>query len=255
MRVSLIQRSIEWLSPEMNREDAEAWISRCDASQFIIFSEMFTTGFCMNPKECAESEMETLKWMKQIAMRYDVAIAGGVAIEERGEYFNRLYVVRRDGSYESYNKRHLFTFSGEHEHYNAGDKRVVVEVDGVRVLLLICYDLRFPVWIRNRSDYDMILCVANWPRSRRAVWDTLLRSRAIENVSYVCGVNIVGNDPSCSYSGGTAAIDYRGEVVAMVEDDEVGMVTFDLDLEAQIAFRDKFPVLSDADDFELKGEF
>ncbi len=208
----------------------------------------------MNPAKSAESEAEgeTLQWMRSVAAQYGVTIAGGVAVKVGEEYFNRLYVVRSDGSYAKYDKRHLFSFSGEHEVYKAGDERVVVEIDGVKVLLLICYDLRFPVWCRNRGDYDLIVCVANWAASRRFVWDTLLRSRAIENVSYMCGVNIVGEDLSCSYSGGTAAINYLGQTVAVVADGEQGVATFEVDIEALRAFRRKFPVLGDADRFEIE---
>ncbi len=252
MKISLIQSSIEWLQPEKNSVVAEGWIEKCCDSDIVVFSEMFTTGFCMNPERSSVSGDETLHWMQGVAKKYDVAIAGSVAVEEAGQYYNRLYVVRGDGTYTKYDKRHLFTFAGESEHYTSGDDRVVFEICGVRVLLLICYDLRFPVWIRNRGDYDVILCVANWPHSRRAVWDVLLKARAIENVSYVCGVNIVGEDISCSYSGGTAAIDFMGRSVASVADNEPGMATFDVDLEALRAFRVKFPALDDADDFEFR---
>ncbi len=250
MRVSLVQSSIEWLQPEQNMVVAERWIEGCSDSDLVVFSEMFTTGFCMKPKSCANHE--TLEWMVVMAKRYGVALAGSIAVEEGGLYYNRLYVVAKDGSYRSYDKRHLFTFAGEHECYTAGEQRVVVEVCGVRILLLICYDIRFPVWIRNRGDYDMILCVANWPNSRRSAWDILLKARAIENLSYVCGVNIVGEDPSSIYFGGTVAIDYLGREVASVCDGEQGVATFEVDMDALVAFRAKFPALDDADDFELR---
>ncbi len=253
MKVSLIQRSVEWQQPERNRVEAERWIARCVDSDLVVLSEMFTTGFSFAE---AEREGVTLEWMQLMSAKYDVVLAGSVAVMESGNSvsYNRLYVVRQDGSYEKYDKRHLFTFAGEHRHFRAGEQRVVVEVGGVRVLLLICYDLRFPVWIRNRggNDYDLILCVAQWSQSRRRVWDLLLRSRAVENVSYVCGVNVVGEDPSTLYSGGTAAVDFRGEVIASVADGECGVATCDVDLEALRNFRAKFPVLDDADEFELK---
>ncbi|MFI3288591.1 MAG: nitrilase-related carbon-nitrogen hydrolase [Rikenellaceae bacterium] len=250
MKVSLVQSSVEWLQPEQNRVAAEGWIAKCSGSDLVVFSEMFTTGFCMNPESCANNE--TLEWMVSMAKRYGVALAGSVAVEETRSYYNRLYVVGKDGPYKKYDKRHLFTFAGEQNGYRAGEERVVVEIEGVRILLLICYDIRFPVWIRNRGDYDMILCVANWPNSRRAAWDILLKARAIENLSYVCGVNIVGEDPTSIYSGGTAAIDYLGREVASVRDGEQGVVTFEVDMDALVAFRAKFPALDDADDFELR---
>ncbi len=251
MKVSLIQSSIEWLNPVENRMAAQRWIAECEGSDLVIFPEMFTTGFCMEPTSMAESNGETLEWMVSMAKRYDVAIAGSVAVEEGGRYYNRLYLVKRDGAYVKYDKRHLFTFAGEDKVYSFGNERVVVDVDGVRILLLICYDLRFPVWMRNRGDYDMVLCVANWPKARREPWDILLRARAIENLSYVCGVNIIGDDTSCHYSGGTAVVDFKGNVVSSVADDCDGVATFELDMDGLSKFRSRFPALNDADDFEI----
>ncbi len=252
MRVSLIQKSLEWLAVESNRESTEALIAQCRGSRMVVLPEMFTTGFCLEPESSAERGEETMMWMQEMASRYDTTIVGSVVVEQGGDYYNRLYVVRQDGGVVSYDKRHLFSFAGEDRHYRAGRERVVVEVEGVRVLLLICYDLRFPVWSRNRDDYDMIVCVANWPESRRSAWDALLRGRAIENLAYVAGVNIVGSDPSASYSGGTVALDYIGGELARVADYCEGVATFDLDLERLLAFRKRFPAINDADDFEIK---
>lgn len=251
MKVSLIQSSIEWLASDRNRERAERWIAECEESDLVIFPEMFTTGFCMEPEIMAERKSETLEWMMNMAKRYDTAIAGSVAVEDEGNYYNRLYLVKKDGSHVKYDKRHLFTFAGEDKVYSAGDERVVVGLNGVRILLLICYDLRFPVWSRNRGDYDMILYVANWPNSRRTPWDVLLRARAIENLSYVCGVNIVGEDRSCRYSGGTVVVDYMGNVISSVADDCEGVATAVLDIDSLVKFRNKFPALYDADEFEM----
>ncbi len=251
MKISLLQYGIEWLNPQRNLERIDRWISQCSGSQLVILPEMFATGFCMNPEDAAD-DGSVLRWMQQRAEQYGIAIIGSVATECEGRYYNRLYVVKSDGSYSHYDKRHLFTFAGEDRSYEAGDERVVVELGGVRILLLVCYDIRFPVWSRNRGDYDVIVCVANWPKSRREVWDTLLMARAIENVSYVCGVNIVGEDPMCSYSGGTAVIDYKGRRVATVEDDCEGLATVEIDSEALRDFRVKFPALDDADSFEIK---
>ncbi len=252
MRVSLIQTSVKWLDTHYNRLSAEHWVARCVDSRIVVLPEMFTTGFCVEPNECVESEEVVLLWLKQMSAKYGVAIAAGVAVESGGRYYNRLYVVDRDGSYTKYDKRHLFSYGGEQERYESGSDRVVIEIDGVRFLLLICYDLRFPVWSRNRGDYDVALCVANWPKARRSVWDTLLRARAIENLSYVCGVNIVGSDPSCDYSGGSVAVDFKGDVVASVVDDECGVASFDIDIEALRGFRAKFTALDDADEFRIE---
>lgn len=261
MRVSLIQKSLEWLAAERNRESAEGWIAQCSTSQLVVLPEMFTTGFCVEPggranggaeESGAESGEQTKEWMCRMAAKYNTTIVGSVAVEQCGRYYNRMYVVGPGGEVESYDKRHLFSFAGEHHHYVAGDRRIVVEVEGVRILLLICYDLRFPVWARNRGDYDMIVCVANWPASRRGAWDTLLRARAIENLAYVGGVNIVGDDPTAHYSGGTVGVDYKGDEMSSVADECEGVATFDIDLQRLRAFREKFSALSDADEFELK---
>lgn len=252
MRVSLIQKSLEWLAVERNRESAEMWIARCSDSQLIVLPEMFTTGFCTEPKCGAESGEQTKEWMRDMSTKYAATIVGSVAVGEDEKYYNRLYVANATGEIVSYDKRHLFSFAGEDRYYTAGDRRVVVEVEGIRILLLVCYDLRFPVWVRNRGDYDMILCVANWPASRRGAWDILLRARAIENLAYVAGVNIVGDDPSVHYSGGTVGLDYMGKELASVADDCEGIATFDIDLNGLRAFREKFSALDDADDFEIK---
>ncbi|MFR9523438.1 MAG: amidohydrolase [Rikenellaceae bacterium] len=262
MKITLLQHATQWMAADANRRNAEEWIERCADSHLVVLPEMFTTGFCTEPRtmqvvgggapEREISGATSLEWMQRMAARYCVTLAGSVAMCEEGDFYNRLFFVRPDGTYASYDKRHLFTFAGEDHHYRAGAERVVVEVEGARILLLICYDLRFPVWSRNRGDYDVILCVAAWPSSRRAVWDLLLRARAIENVSYVCGVNMVGSDPAAQYSGGTAAIDFAGNIVAQVADNEQGAATFELDMGALEAFRSKFPALSDADDFEIK---
>ncbi len=254
MKISLIQTSIKWLDIEANQQAALEWIlkSRDEGVDLCILPEMFSTGFCMDPSKCAQNEESALDWFRNLVAKYDIAIGGGIAIVRDGEYINRFYIVEPNGKVSHYDKRHLFTFAGEDNHYKSGLERVVVEIKGVKILLLICYDLRFPVWCRNTDNYDLILCIANWPKSRRFVWDTLLLSRAIENLCYVGGVNIVGEDPSCVYSGGTAAINFRGETISQVEDDAHGIAIFDVDLEALQSFRAKFPALDDRDKFEIK---
>ena len=178
-------------------------------------------------------------------------MAGSVSIKENGKFYNRFYFVYPDGTYCSYDKRHLFTYGGEHKTFTAGKERVIVTYQGVRILLQICYDLRFPVWSRNRKDYDMVIYVASWPTLRVEVWSALLRARALENQCYVAGVNRVGEDPSCQYSGGTALIDPYGHTLGACKDGEEGEVTADIDMEELERFRQKFPVLDDADAFEL----
>lgn len=252
MVISLIQNSIEWLDSQANRASGEEWISECGGSSLVLFAEMFSSGFSASPADSSKDAEATLDWMQKMAQKYQVAIGGSVAVKDADKYYNRFYVVEKSGKVNHYDKRHLFTFAGEHHNYTGGDERVVIEIEGVRILLLVCYDIRFPVWMRNRGDYDVIACVANWPKSRRYAWDTLLKARAIENQSYVCGVNIVGSDPNCIYSGGTAAIDFMGATIDKVEDEMRGIASINIDLDALREFRAKFPAMDDADDFEIK---
>ncbi len=251
MKISLVQNSIEWLNPSVNRSNAEVWIKKCEGSDLCLLPEMFSTGFCMDSEKASCSSGETLEWMKNMARKYQIAIAGGVAVEQSGSLYNRFYVVERSGKVSHYDKRHLFSFAGEGDSYRAGEERVVVNIGGVRLLLLVCYDLRFPVWSRNRGDYDVMLCIASWPKSRRSAWDILLRARAVENLCYVCGVNIVGSDPQCEYSGGTVAIDFLGSTVASVADYECGAATLDVDMGSLKKFRERFSALNDGDRFEI----
>ena len=214
---------------------------------------MFSTGFCTNPDGIAENlDNETLQWMKSKASEKSAAIAGSVAVTDGKHYFNRFYFVKPDGSVTYYDKKHLFTYGGEHRRFTAGEERVIVEWKGVRILLQICYDLRFPVWARNRADYDMIIYVASWPTPRVAAWSALLVARAIENQCYVAGVNRVGADPACEYCGGTVVIDPYGKTIAECPMGEESEASALVDMDALEAFREKFPVLNDADEFERK---
>lgn len=254
---------IAWGDGTANRRKAEELLLAAPQSDVYVLPEMFSTGFAVEPEGIAEADNATLVWMQQMAKRLDAAVAGSVAVGEKGHYHNRFYFVTPD-KLEYYDKRHLFTYGGEDKRYEAGDRRVVVEWRGVRFLLQVCYDLRFPVFSRNTahisscnttndtakeslSQYDVALYVASWPDSRRAVWDTLLRARAIENQAFVIGVNRVGDDPQCHYNGGTVAIDAYGKTVASCPDEQEATVTVQLDLNRLQRFREKFPVLADAD--------
>ena len=257
MKLLLLQTDTRWLAPEENRRRAEEAIESAMSRtggmvDLVVLPEMFTTGFVVDPAGAAEPEAgaETLDWMRSVAAHIAAAVAGSVAVEEGGKYYNRFYFVKPDGTYAKYDKRHLFSFGGEHKRYTSGDRRVVVEWMGWRILLQVCYDLRFPVFARNRGDYDMILYVASWPTVRIHPWNTLIRARAIENVCYVAGVNRTGEDPFASYSGGTALIDFKGETFAAAPDSEQAVLC-EVDIEAMRAFRERFPALGDADDFTL----
>lgn len=248
MKITILQRDIVWASPEENVRRADEAISRNPGSEIYVLPEMFSTGFCTNPEGIAESiDSATLQWMKKKSAEVNAAIAGSVAVTKDGRYYNRFYFVKPDGSVTYYDKKHLFTYGGEHLRFTPGEERVVVELRGVRILLEVCYDLRFPVWSRNRGDYDMILYVASWPTPRVAAWSALLVARAIENQCYVAGVNRVGTDPSCEYCGGSVVIDPYGRKIASCNDGEECEATAEIDMEALEAFRKKFPVLNDAD--------
>jgi predicted amidohydrolase len=225
------------------------------ATDLVVLPEMFTTGFSMRSAELAE-EMNglTVHWMREQAKALDAAIYGSLIINEKGKCFNRGLFVKPDGEIIHYDKRHLFRFANEHEHYSAGVDRVVVAWRGWRILLQICFDLRFPVFARNRGDYDAALYVANWPEARRYPWSQLLIARAIENQCYVAGVNRVGMDgKGIHYTGDSVVIDPRGAVIGQVEPAAEGVATVELEANALAEFREKFPVGLDADDFELKA--
>ena len=251
MRVVILQQDIAWTDPAENVRQAEAAIDRRPGADLYVLPEMFATGFATHPEGVAEkADSETLRWMVRKAAACRAAVAGSLAVEDGGRYYNRLYFVHPDGRVETYDKRHLFTYSGEDRHYTRGTRRVVVTFRGVRILLQVCYDLRFPVWSRNRGDYDVALYVASWPVGRIEAWNALLRARAIENQCYVVGVNRVGRDPVAEYSGASVVIDPYGRTVATCEDHHVSAAEAVLDLERLAAFRQKFPVLEDRDAFE-----
>lgn len=224
------------------------------AADLYVLPEMFASGFEMDAKSVAEPLCgPTFGWMQQVAKRKDAAVAGSVAVCDGGRYFNRLYFVWPDGTHISYDKRHLFAYSGENLHYSQGSKRVVATYKGVRFLLQICYDLRFPVWSRNVRDYDVAIYVASWPVNRIGVWDLLLQARAVENQCYVVGANRVGDDSMCHYTGHAAIIDPYGRKISECNSEEEAVATAEINMERLVAFREKFPVLSDSDSFSIAG--
>ena len=252
MKIALLQQDIEWGQPVTNRQKAEKIILEQKGADVFLLPEMFTTGFDVNPAEMAEpADGTTFQWMQHMSKATDAAIVGSFVVEENENFYNRMFFVCPDGSATYYNKHHLFSYGEEDKHFTAGTERVIVEFRGVRFLLQVCYDLRFPVYCRNRKDYDAILYVANWPTSRIEVWRTLLRARAIENQCYVIGVNRVGEDQKCAYCGCSAIISPYGQALfeCMPNMEQTG--ASELDLSALEAFRKKFPVLEDADNFNL----
>ena len=254
MKITLLQHDIPW-------KGGAAWLPRLEElmpglgeTDLVVLPEMFATGFCMDSADIAEPENGAVwQWMRRVADSRGYAVAGSVAVAcVDGGYRNRFYFVRPGGQTDCYDKRHLFTYGSEQRSYEPGNGRTVVEYRGARILLQVCYDLRFPVWSRNDGDcpYDVALYVASWPESRIAVWDLLLRARAVENQCYVAGVNRVGSDPLCQYTGHSVLVDAYGKVVTDCGNAETA-VTAELDLERLHAFRKKFPVLADADKFRI----
>ena len=245
-RIALIQRNIAWLNIDANLMDIEAMLEGVKAD-VVVLSEMFQTGFATNPSDAVD-DGRTLNWMLQMAIKLDAAIVGSCAVKSGDEYRNRMYFVKPTGEVEYYDKWHLFSVGGESQSYTRGHERKVVEWRGVRYLLAVCYDLRFPVWSRQRGDYDAIIYSALWPKARREVWRTLLRARAMENQAYVFGVNRIGAEPTLEYAGDTMVIDYRGDV--MVDcGAEATIAIVEIDLEKQAAFKERFDVARDADNF------
>ncbi len=217
----------------------------------VALPEMFSTGFTMSSREMAEPmNGETIAWLRDQAAETGATITGSVVIED-GAYFNRMVWMPPDGRARVYDKRHLFRMAGEHEHYAAGHKRVVVNLGSWRVCLSVCYDLRFPVWLRCRNDYDLMLCVANWPAARQSAWNALLRARAVENQCYVVGVNRIGIDGNgVEYRGGSAVYDWNGTLLVEGTDNPT-VLAASLDLDALEAYRQRFPAWRDADEFEV----
>ncbi len=256
--VSLIQANIVWENKSKNLDYFSREINSLkNSSDLIILPEMFNSGFSLNPEKNHETQNgETIKWIIKEATEKKVAIAGSLIIKENNNFYNRLVFVYPNGDIRFYNKRHLFRMAGEHNYYTAGEKKVVIEYLGWKIILLVCYDLRFPVWSRNiDNQYDMMIYVANWPHSRIEQWETLLTARAIENQAYVVGVNRVGTDGNnFYYSGSSKIITPKGENLINTKKDEVTCKTAELDYKKLSKYRENFPVSSDADKFSINVE-
>ena len=254
LTISALQTSTVWHDPAANRSHFESLLADVAADvDLVLLPEMFSTGFTMASADVAEpADGPTVQWMCRQSRALGKVLCGSVVIESGGRFFNRLVWAVPDGEPAFYDKRHLFRMADEHQHYCAGEQRLVVRLGGWRVCPVVCYDLRFPVWLRNRDDYDVLICVANWPAARRDAWNTLLRARAIENQVYCAGLNIVGEDGNgVLYSGGTGVYGPDGAVLEELFD-APGVVTVSLDAAHLARLRADFPVAADADEFELR---
>lgn len=263
LKIAVFQMDTVWENPEENCRKAAEWIDReAGDADLVILSEMFATGFSMNPASIAqEMDGEVVTFMRDLAVRTGKAIITSIAIRDhirRSEpetgYFNRLFFFTPDGVWLTYNKRHLFRMAGEHEIYAEGNARLIVHYKGFRICPLVCYDLRFPVYSRNRQDYDLLVYVASWPEARRYAWSALLRARAIENVAYVVGCNRCGSDPGNTYSGDSVILDYLGQPIEEAVPSQESTASATISLDDLEAFRKRFPVHLDADHFTLTEE-
>lgn len=256
IRISIIQTDIAWENKQENlRLLHEKLQNLCGTTEIVVLPEMFSTGFSMNSKSLAEPDSgETITSLRQWASQFQLAITGSYIAIENERYYNRGFFLTPEGEEYYYDKRHLFRMGQEAEHFSSGNKHLVIPYHGWNICLLVCYDLRFPVWSRNvNNQYDLLIYVANWPATRRLAWDTLLRARALENQTYVCGVNRIGTDGHhLNYNGGSIVYSAIGEEVASVSDGEEGTVTATLHLSALHNFREKFPAWKDADEFHIE---
>ena len=263
MKLTIIQTELNWENRDKNIQHFEKLIdSIIDKTDLIILPEMFTTGFTMNPKKYAESaDGETLKWLKFKSKEKQSVITGSIAVEEHGYFYNRLYWINPNGEVNTYDKRHLFSIGTENQFYKAGSKKIITHLKNWKFCPLICYDLRFPVWSRNRFqinnskpnwDYDVLIYVANWPEKRIYAWKHLLIARAIENQCYVIGINRIGIDGNgIKHSGNSLVINPRGEIIFQLKENEEQLQNVILDWDFLEKFRKEFPVGIDADDFKI----
>jgi predicted amidohydrolase len=257
---TLIQTKLFWQDAVANRKMFEEKINSIrQKTEIIILPEMFSTGFSMQPEKFAETmDGETVAWMKKIAALKKIILTGSLMMKEDEQYFNRLIWMLPNGEYGCYDKRHLFAYGDEHNHYSAGNKRLIASAKGWKINLQVCYDLRFPVWARQRFsddsfEYDVLIYVANWPERRSLAWKTLLRARAIENQCYVIGVNRIGDDENNIYhAGDSMVIDPMGEILYQKKDEE-DIFTIELNKQHLKDVRNKFPFWKDADRFTITG--
>jgi len=255
INIALFQLDLVWESPAVNRAKVDQLLDQLTKTTDIVFlPEMFTTGFTMEVAEYAEPvDGETIRWMKKRSKEHQVAICGSLIIEEAGCYFNRLVFVEPSGEMRTYDKRHLFTMGSEEKYFYRGTERTIIQCKGWRICPLICYDLRFPVWSRNRNEYDLLVYVANWPQSRDEVWNTLLKARALENQSYLAGVNRVGVDGQMiPYLGNSQILNAKGRRLADAKVGEEAIIKAEISYAELVKFRTTFPVLDDADTFYIE---
>lgn len=257
LALTLIQSDLLWEDNQANQQQMDRLIAQLNDTDIILLPEMWNTAFSSRSKVLSQPmDGDAVRSMQRWAKERDAVVAGSIMIQESGTYYNRMLWVRPDGTITTYDKRHLFRMAGEDANFESGQERVIVEYKGWRIMLQICYDLRFPVFARNgyrngAYDYDLIIYAANWPTPRHNAWETLLRARAMENLAYCAGVNRVGTDANgLQFKGGSAVLDYLGNPLVDAGA-EPGIVQTTIDLDLLHMFREKFPTGMDADGFEL----
>lgn len=253
MKVALIQSKLIWENPKANRNHFEEKINAItEKVDLIVLPEMFSTGFTMNPIEVAETmQGETVTLMQSLATAKNSAITGSLIIKENDNYYNRLVFVFPSGEIQFYDKRHLFSLAGEEKVYTAGNQKLIVDYLGFKICPLVCYDLRFPVFSRNVDEYDVLIYVANWPKTRINAWDILLKGRAVENICFTIGVNRTGLDTNnFEYNGHSQAVDFLGNHILEAQENE-GVFIVELNKQELIKTRSKLGFLNDSDSFEL----
>jgi omega-amidase len=255
MKITLIQDNILWADKAANlQKTGEQLAALSGQTDLVVLPEMFSTGFCTGKIKLAETMAgETIQTLKSWAQEYKLAITGSFIATENGKIYNRAFFVFPNGDVETADKRHLFSMGGEHNHFSAGDKLLIVNYCGFNICVLVCYDVRFPVWSRNvNNEYDLLVYPANFPQKRINEWDILLQARAIENQAYVCGVNRIGVDGlGIDYDGHSTLIDFKANTILNFPENAKFIQTFDLQLEPLQRYREKFPVWKDADDFSI----
>ena len=257
--ITIVQTNLIWEQPQKNLDNFDKKLAGLQgATDIVVLPEMFSTGFTMNVRQYAEDmKGATLIWMQEKASVLNSVITGSFIFKSGNKYYNRLVWMFPDGTYKTYDKRHLFRFGNEHDYFLAGTEKLIVEINGWRICPLICYDLRFPVWAKNRFDngkfqYDALIYVANWPEARKQHWQALLKARAIENLSYVVGVNRVGADGrGTRHSGNSMVINPKGDTLCEIADNVEEIKTITLSMPELFKYREKFNVGLDWDDFQL----
>lgn len=250
MKIIGLNLDIVWKNKNENFQFIEAQLNSQEADIFLL-PEMFSTGFCMDASEVSDRSEESLRFLKKMSKEKNAAFCGSAPVEQGGHFYNRMYFVQPDSETVFYDKRHLFSFSGEDKVYTPGKERVIVEYRGIRFLLQICYDLRFPVFARNNNDYDAILYVANWPEKRVGAWEHLLKARAIENLSYVFGLNRIGTDGNdLFYQESSHCFFADGAEVSQKNEN---IVSADLNIDELMEFRKHFQFLNDRDQFSIQN--